>query len=130
MNSFSGFTLTDFGSPWPSGNFVDVASIDVECKDVEKLISVKLFEGFEEGMGPWKAVGIKLDYGDVVELIRYAYDPEQAFALRVDAGGDFSRAISCVLALLGRGAESVKSINPLLDWEGPVTCKAGLDPPT
>jgi hypothetical protein len=114
MSPSANFCITEYGSPWPSGNFEEIAMIDVSYEDVRKFFSSDLIEGFEEGMGPWKAVGIRLDEGEVVELIRYAYDSDQAFTLRVDANANFANALRKILVLLGKSAESLKWVSPLV----------------
>lgn len=115
MSSSAGFSLTEFGSQWPSGNFAEIAMIDVSCDDVIKLVSRDLFEGIEEGMGPWKAIGLRLDSGGVIELIRYEYDSDQAFTLRADANSNFSEVLEDTLDLLGKGIDSLQWVSPLVN---------------
>lgn len=119
MSSSINFSLTEYGSPWPSGSFAEIAMIDVSYEDVRNFASSDLIEGFEEGMGPWKAIGIRLDAGEVVELIRYAYDSDQAFTLRVDANANSADALRKILVLLGKSAESLKWVSPLVKVSNP-----------
>lgn len=114
MKSSASFSFTERGAPWPSGDFVEVAMIDISCEEVSSLVSADLIEGVEPGMGPWKAIGVRLDAGEVIELIRYVYDPDRAFVLRVDAGANLATAFEKVLNLLGRGKESLAWISPLV----------------
>ena len=109
------FSLTEFGSSWPSGKFLEIAMIDASCEEIESAVCSALLEGHEEGMGSWKAVGIRLDAGEIVELIRYEYDSDRAFMLRVDSKVDFHVAIKKILALLGKDENFLKWISPLVE---------------
>jgi hypothetical protein len=114
MKSSASFSVTEYGATWPSGDFVEAAMIDISCEEVSTLISGDLIEGIEPGMGPWKAIGLQLDAGEVIELIRYVHDPDHSFVLRIDAGENLAATFEKVLSLLGRSKESLIWVSPLV----------------
>jgi hypothetical protein len=103
---------------WPSGDFSEIAMIDVSHEEVQSAVSTDLIEGVEPGLGAWKAIGIKLDGGEVIELIRYASDPDKAFTLRVDARENFLIVLGKVLKLLKKDKDSLVWVSPLAADDG------------
>lgn len=117
MKSSASFSFTEYGAPWPSGDFVEIAMIDISFEEVSSLIAADLMEGVEPGMGAWKAIGLRFDAGEVIELIRYVHDPDHAFILRVDSGENLAATFEKTLDFLGRGKESITWVSPLISNE-------------
>ena len=96
------------GSRWASGDYVDVALINVTKEQIERCFGAPLISGEEEGLGPWIAIGGKLRSGVQIELVEHRFQPVKGFVLRVDSGCNPETALKKVLALLGIGVESIK----------------------
>lgn len=100
--------LTSQGSRWPGGDYSEVAMLSVRSDHIERCFGAPLSSGEEEGLGPWLAIGGRLESGVTVELIEFQHQPVKGFALHVDSACDPEAALEEVLALLGIGHESLK----------------------
>jgi hypothetical protein len=66
-----------------------------------------LSSGDEEGLGPWLAIGGRLESAVTVELIEFQHQPVKGFALHVDSACNPEAALEEVLTLLGIEHESI-----------------------
>lgn len=101
------FYTLDIGEKWPSGDFKEIAIIDISPEVLGQKAGMALCEGDEVGLGRWQSIGGKLRSGAVIELISYDASLPRGFILRVDVGSDMARALQDTLMALGVGAESV-----------------------
>ncbi|MBX9402281.1 hypothetical protein K4L06_13280 [Lysobacter sp. BMK333-48F3] len=93
--------LMPAGTRWSSGDYVEIAVLSIEDSQLERALKAALLHGFEAGMGRWAAIGVRLQSGVLVELIRYADVETDRFALRVDRSAEPAPALAEVLAQLG-----------------------------
>lgn len=83
---------------WPSGSYVDVATISVAPAQVEAALGGNLVRGEEPGLGTWVAIGIVAPSGAVIELVQYAEAPVKGvFTVRIDAGANHHVALEELL---------------------------------
>src|SRR5262245_32994088 len=101
------FTVIAEGTPWPSGNYQNLALLAVSEKQVELALGTPLLRGVEEGLGPWAAIGIKLPCGAVIELINYESAPSSGFDLRSDVSFEPNIVLEETLALLAANRSHV-----------------------
>jgi hypothetical protein len=59
------------GEPWPSGQAMPIASLDVDDDWVIRKFGSNLTSGFEPGLGPWVGTGARLPSGACVQVLRY-----------------------------------------------------------
>lgn len=78
---------------WPSGDYDEIAEIDLTDEAIETRLGRPLLRGVQEGMGPWRAEGFRLSTGEVMELIFYEFYEGQCYLLRVDCGTPIDTAI-------------------------------------
>jgi hypothetical protein len=109
------FTVSQVGERWPSGNYVEVAVLSVDDQHVSDCFSTSLLSGEEEGMGPWRAIGIRLNSGELIELIKYDYDESGGFILRTDGNANKSECLEKVIELLEVDEKNLTWISPLLN---------------
>src|SRR6478752_1609196 len=95
------------GMRWPSGNYREVALLDVRGAYLSNHFGGDLVAGDEPGLGAWRAIGGKLKSGAVIELIEYLAQPEKGFALRADSSCDLQSVLDETLAFLGMKSNSV-----------------------
>jgi transposase len=81
------------GRRWPSGDYDEIAEVDLTDEAIETRLGRPLLRGVQEGMGPWRAEGFRLSTGEVMELIFYAFYEGQCYILRVDRGTPIDAAI-------------------------------------
>lgn len=82
------------GRRWPSGNYDEIAEIDLTDEAIVGRLGRPLLRGVQDGMGPWRAEGFQLSTGEVMELIFYEFYEGQCYILRVDRGTPIDAAIA------------------------------------
>lgn len=102
------------GLYWPSGDYIELAVLDIDSASLSQRLGVPLQQGEEPGLGPWEAIGAKLQSGDLIEFISYAQEPYPGFTLRADAGNRSFRVISESLAGLGLREGALLWVSPLV----------------
>ena len=107
-------TVVTPGMKWPSGDYIDLAVLDIDGETLRHRLRSPLTRGEETGLGPWEAIGARLRSGDLVELITYIHEPSPGFTLRADAAGASWRLISETLAGLGLNQAAVLWVSPLV----------------
>jgi len=95
------FTPSERGRYWPSGRETEIAYVDIPGEDIVRRLGRPFLEGFEEGLGPWRADGFVLSTGELMELIFYDYFVEQCFILRVDSAEPPDLALAHFLEAFG-----------------------------
>lgn len=106
------FSVVPKGTPWPSGDYFDLALFTVTEAQIESLLGLELSHGEEQGLGPWAAIGIRLKSGEVIELIYYRYSPTQGLVVRADLGCEPSVVIADVVELLRIERNVISWISP------------------
>jgi hypothetical protein len=115
MTSHSEFPdLVPLGSRWPSGKYCNVALLDIQGDDIERKLGCELASGSEPGLGTWRAIGLRLKSGALIELIEYLHQPTKGFELRADSSCSMGDVLGETLAALGRGPECVVWRSPLI----------------
>ncbi len=108
------FSILPQGTPWPSGDYYDLAVINVTEAEVKKALGVDLLSGDEPGMGPWRAIAVSLKSGSIVEFISYDLSPTTGFTIRADVKDKPSIVLKECLTIL--------PLHATLDWV--TTCLA------
>lgn len=108
------FTVVTPGILWPSGDYADLAILDMSEDDLCRRLGVPLVEGIEEGMGPWRAIGLRLASGVFIELIVYAHTARDGFDLRVDRPFLRSEVLAEALVSLELERAAVTWVSPLI----------------
>lgn len=99
--------VQEIGARWPSGDFKEVALLDVSSDFLESATGKELQKGEEVGLGGWQAMGAKLGSGSVIELISYQGHKPPCFILRVDVGCNVFQVVEETLHALNIGKESL-----------------------
>jgi len=99
---------------WPSGDYREVAVLDIKDQDLSRCFGPDIHSGDEPGLGPWRAVGGKLSSGAVIELIEYLARSGKGFELRVDSSFDMGDTLRETLAAMNLGPESVLWTSPFV----------------
>ncbi|MGN6151530.1 MAG: hypothetical protein ACTHOH_05900 [Lysobacteraceae bacterium] len=89
------------GRRWPSGDYDEIAEIDLTDEAIERRLGRPLLHGVQDGLGPWRADGFRLSTGEVMELIFYTFCEGQCYGLRVDRGTPIDAAIAHFLEAFG-----------------------------
>ena len=100
--------MTDFRLPtedeltWPSGDAQVVALLTLRADELEERVGLPLRSGVEEGLGPWKGIGLILASGRPIELVWHeaAADRSAPTELRVDVDDDYFSARDEAIAAL------------------------------
>ncbi len=94
---------------WPSGNYRDIAAIDVSDQEIVNLAKQQLSEGIEIGLGSWVAVGGELLSGQPVEIICYKESPTpNHYIIRIDSSANVKVIASQIFAELNVDPSSIK----------------------
>ena len=84
---------------WPSGNYLNIATLSISTEHLESVLGCKLLRGTEAGLGEYSAIGIETSNGVAVELIQYENSPSKlGFTVRVDSGSNYAGTLSQLLA--------------------------------
>jgi len=103
------------GTKWPVSDYVSAALIPIASETLSKVVGVPLTRGVESGLGSWEAVGLRLESGALVELIRYEIkEAPSGFEVRVAGDSDVSVTLHQVLALLNIAPESLVWVSPCI----------------
>lgn len=101
------------GTRWPETDYVSAALIPIAPRRLAELVGGPLVDGIEDGLGSWEAIGLRLESGVLVELIRYQSKPEpQGFVLRIAGDANISAALTEVIAVLGMSRDSLTWVSP------------------
>lgn len=103
------------GEPWPSGDYLDVATLPVSESQLIELLGMEPLRAVEEGLGPWIAFGGRLD-GVTIELIRHELSPGPAgFILRINSASAPEPALKALLDALGLSASALTWIRDTVE---------------
>lgn len=95
------------GERWPSGDYLDVATLPVSEPELAKLLGMQPLRGVEEGLGAWIAFGGRLD-GVAIALVRHESRPGPAgFILSVDSAAAPEPVLTALLDALGMSASAL-----------------------
>ena len=114
MSQSDVFKMMDVGTQWPDCGFVELALLDLAPQRIQASLSTDLVEGIEEGLGTWRAIGVQMESGAMVELISHDASPVAGFFVRCDALHALGKTLEDVLGILRVGHEVVTWTNPLL----------------
>lgn len=114
INSKNGIVPLKYGMKWPGGSYNEIARLAVTEDHLSDYFGSELIKGDEPGLGPWRAIGLQLDSGAVVELISYDADREVGFTLRVDILSDPRIALNEVVMNILTSPQDVTWVSPLI----------------
>src|SRR5947199_158019 len=97
---------------WPSGEPIDIALFSHSIEDLAARTSSSIAQGFEDGLGEWKAFGGRLPSGALIELVFYLAT-RYAVIMRVDKNANYRDVLDEALAVFGLSRQDLKSISPL-----------------
>lgn len=100
------------GGAWPGGGYVEVAVIAVDDDVLASRFARPLWTGDEPGMGTWRALGVQLASGTVVELIAYDAGPVAGFIVRIDATAELRPALDEFIGGLPLRMEQILWLGP------------------
>jgi hypothetical protein len=107
------FSVVPEGTPWPSGDYYDLAHLPIDEASLQRVIGVPLMSGVEDGLGRWVAIGLTLRSGVAVEIIRYDDSPgPPGFVARADTGADLAVALDELLSLFSLSRDQLWWISP------------------
>jgi hypothetical protein len=107
-------TVVPVGTRWPSGTYASVAVLDASVDTISLVLGCIFTLGDEPGLGPWSAIGLRLESGMLVELIEYAKQPHKGIELRADSHCDLRQALDDTLVALSIGDGAVLWKTPLI----------------
>jgi hypothetical protein len=82
------------GRSWPSGIYQVIAELTVDESWISTVFQQSLVEGHEDGLGPWVGAGGMLPSGELVEVVKYLWQPGvPSFQLRIDEQSSRDKAI-------------------------------------
>jgi len=102
------------GTSWPGGDGIEVAVLPMTEGELASRIGLPLVRGYEDGLGPYAAIGGLLPSGTAVEFIFYELKPPPpAVLLRVDKGACYSAALDEALSVVRLSRDEAIEIVPL-----------------
>lgn len=97
---------------WPSGDYIELAILQLDESLLTTYFGGKLLEGDGVGLGPWRSIGAQLKSGSVIELISFLHQQAGQFTLRLDSASKREEVIDEVIDSLGLDRSAVLWVAP------------------
>ena len=104
---------TEHERRWPNGGYRTIALLSLQPTELERRLGVPLAFGVEEGLGPWRGIGLILPSGRTIELVWHEHAPQSSpTELRASAGDDYEAAHEEALNMCRLSPEDIAWIPP------------------